>query len=156
MTVPGQGRMTREEVLAFTDQAGAQLGVEGYVPSDHFDEESILTAYYAEREGKVVGADGMYQMITANRTFAQLVMVADGVSKQYNSSSAGFEHDIDTLTGNAELGTNKALAAFMGMRLDFVAEQVNEWPDNGTKLAMFQLDSFLIGWIAGQRMRGDA
>jgi hypothetical protein len=156
MTVPGDKNMTREEILAFTDTAGAALGVEGYLPSDHYDEESILAAYYAEREGKVVGADGMYQMITANPTFARLIMVADQVSSQYDNPSTGFDHDIDVLTGNADLGTNKALAAFMGMRMDVLAEQVDKWPDNGTKLAMFQLDAFLIGWCAAQQMRGDA
>lgn len=145
MKVPGDSHLSNAEIVAFVDLAAGEIP--GWVPSEHFDEHSLVVAFRAAQHDD----NDMFDMITGSPQLAQMIMAGSELLALYRGDPS-FGDMIETVVGP---GNDRALSAFMQMRADILVKQVADWDSPLGQLAMFQLDSFLLGWLYAHRTLKD-
>lgn len=140
MKIPGEHGLSNAEIIAFVDLAAADL-YPGWKPSEHLDEHSLIDAYRAAQAGE----DDLYQQLTTSRLFAQMVMISSELTQRYQDRPLGA--NVEAILGE---GSRAAMHSILALRMVEIAKQVSEWTPH-EQLGMFQLDGFLLGWLARDR-----
>lgn len=144
MKIPADPPLSSAEIVALIDLEAS--AIEGWVPSAHFDEHSLVEAYRDAQRGDTELLD----MITSNRFLALLVAAGAEAVENYQRYQA-FKTATEAILG---AGADTALASFLHMRTRELAPQVVDLRDPLDQLGLYQLDAFLTGWLA--RGRHDA
>lgn len=143
MNVPGDKHLSNEEIVTFIDVTAADV-LPGWVPSEHYTTDSMVLAWRQAEEG----SDDLLRLLTENKIMATMVMAGKELLDEYHSQEISFSQMVNSKIG-AEF--NAPLATFMLMRTDVIAKHVLEWGEPEAQLTMFQMDSFLLGWLLAKR-----
>lgn len=150
MNVPGGDKaLTDEEIVRFIDVSAADV-VPGWVPSEYYEEATMVAAYKEAQRGD----PKLYNMMIKNKMMASLIMTAEKVSEHYNADNTTdtFDRMIESIIGHADLRPSEVLATFLVMRSEIMAQKVSDWDKPQMQLAMFQIDSFMIGYLLGKTL----
>lgn len=145
MTVPGDDTLSNEEIVRFIDVLAAET-LPGWVPSNYYTADSMVIAWRQAKEGYTILLD----LMSTNKYMAAMIMEGQRLHAFYDNEDReqGFSAFIDEVTGEP---ISAPLSSFMNMRAEQLAEHCQDWDDPQTQLALFQLDSFLLGWLMAKQ-----
>lgn len=146
MKVPAGDRLSNAEILALIDLEAGEIP--GWKPSEHFDEHSLISAY---RDAQTGDAE-LLRLLTKDRLLAVLAMLGDELIENHYDTNRPLSASVEEIVGP---GSDEPLASYLSMRMSILSEQAGTYDDPVKALSLYQMDSFLLGWLAHARFESD-